>query len=124
MRKALACFALLFLIAGCDESSKTIITDGADNAIKMFKSEMNEGDHPPFIYKNLAFKPDHQNSSEVLSGWVCGDGSMVRDTKTYDFKFRGHVIKTNGVSYVGDLAALLSDTEMAEYDILYNKYCK
>lgn len=42
MRKALACFALLFLIAGCDESSKTIITDGADTAIKMFKSEMNE----------------------------------------------------------------------------------
>lgn len=124
MRKVLACFSLLFLISGCNENSETIITDGADVAIKMFKSEMNEGDHPPFIYKNLAFKPDKQNSSKVISGWVCGDGSMVRDAKTYNFKFRGHVIKTSDVSYVGDLAALLSDTNMAEYDILYNKHCK
>ncbi|HHZ9970483.1 TPA: hypothetical protein ACWOPN_000196, partial [Escherichia coli] len=80
--------------------------------------------HPPFNYQRLVFKPDQQNSSKVISGWVCGDGSMKRDDKTFNFKVRGHVIKSEDISYVGDIAALLSDTEMVKYDILYNKNCK
>ncbi len=49
---------------------------------------------------------------------------MRRDDKTINFKVRGHVIKSEDISYVGDIAALLSDTDMVKYDILYNKNCK
>lgn len=124
MKKALACISLLFLIAGCDDGKKAEIGNGSETAITMFKSAMNDGEHPPFIYENLVFNPDEQNSSKAISGWVCGDGSMKRDNKNFTFKVRGHVIKTEGVSYVGDLAALLADTEMVKYDVLYNKHCK
>ena len=48
---------------------------------------------------------------------------MVRNENTYNFKVRGHVIKTNDISYVGDLAALLADTEMSRQDALYNTHC-
>ncbi|EIK0416413.1 hypothetical protein I6J80_18280 [Escherichia coli] len=124
MKTGAMCLSLLFLISGCDDGGKGSVANGADTAITMFKSSMSEGDHPPFEYQRLVFKPDQQNSSKVISGWVCGDGSMKRDDKTFNFKVRGHVIKSEDISYVGDMAALLSDTEMVKYDILYNKNCK
>ncbi|MDS0011249.1 MULTISPECIES: hypothetical protein [Enterobacter cloacae complex] len=123
MKKALVCLPFIFLIYGCDESKNETASGGADTAIKMFKAEMDKGDHPSFTYGSLVFKPDHQNTNKAVSGWVCGDGSMVRNENTYNFKVRGHVIKTNDISYVGDLAALLADTEMSKQDALYNTHC-
>lgn len=124
MKKVLTCLSLIFLISGCDDGGEGSIEGRADTAITMFKSAMGEGDHPPFVYESLVFKPDQQNSSKAISGWVCGDGSMKRDEKTFSFKVRGHVIKSKDISYVGDIAALLDDSEMVKYDILYNKNCK
>ncbi|WP_132510144.1 hypothetical protein [Raoultella ornithinolytica] len=122
MKKLLACLSLILFISACNENGSS--DGGSDSALTMFKAAMNEGDHPPFIYKNLVFKPDQQNSSKVISGWVCGDASMKRNDKTFEFKVRGHVIKTKDVSYVGDIAGLLDESEMVKYDLLYNKYCK
>lgn len=124
MKRFAACIVAALLISGCDDGGKGSVTNAADTAITMFKSSMSDGEHPPFDYQRLVFKPDQQNSSKVISGWVCGDGSMKRDDKTFNFKVRGHVIKSDDISYVGDIAALLSDTAMVKYDILYNKNCK
>ena len=124
MKKTLACLSLILFISGCDAGSNESVNGGSETAVAMFKSAMSEGDHPPFTYKGLVFKPDQQNSSKAISGWVCGDGTMKRDDKTFEFKVRGHVIKSENISYVGDIAALLDNTEMVKYDTLYNKYCK
>ncbi|KID03559.1 hypothetical protein PU00_11680 [Hafnia alvei] len=124
MKRFAACLVAALLISGCDNGGGDNVGDGANTAITIFKSAMGEGDHPPFTYSNLFFKPDQQNSSSVVSGWVCGDGSMTRDDKTFKFKVRGHVIKSDNISHVGDIAALLDDSEMVKYDILYNKNCK
>ncbi|EHY4480419.1 hypothetical protein K4D62_003661 [Salmonella enterica] len=124
MKMFAVCLVAAFVISGCDNGEGEKVGDGDNEAITMFKSAMSEGEHPPFTYSKLVFKPDQQNSSKVVSGWVCGDGDMKRDDKTFKFKVRGHVIKTEGVSYVGDIAALLADTEMVKYDALYNKHCK
>lgn len=123
MKRFTACLVAALLLSGCDNGGNDNVGDGANTAITMFKSAMSEGDHPPFTYSNLSFKPDQQNSRKVVSGWVCGDGSMRRDDKTFNFKVRGHVIKSDEVSHVGDIAALLDDTDLVKYDLLYNKNC-
>ena len=114
----------LVAIAGCDGESKTTIENADATSIEMFKSKMDEGNKiSPLSYTNLRFHPDEQNSSKAISGWVCGDGSMTHSGKTFNFKVRGHVVKTDGISYVGDTAALIAGTEMVKYDVLYNKHC-